>query len=300
MHIYNNVFKDNGGSPQLPDPKRNPCHGPNGAPDPRQGDAADCASGNRPHYFGSTERYGIPSAGACLLCHGGDDREPGTAPIGPKVRYLNRNNSYGGVSMNQLAYMQAHGLLDLPADKLPAQLETFAQWNVPGSGGDAANSAPDKNKRARACLEVNCMHCHNAAGGAQNSGLRLNSFGDLLGSSNGICKPLIAAGKGADSGTYDIQPGSSGISILVNRVASVTPGIRMPPTARTVMQAEAVTLLTDSVDHVVTNYADPKANTCSGSTPGAGIPLPAGTLPAYLIAPLKAVPELESGAVPFG
>lgn len=261
---------------------------------------AQDASGNRPHYTGTAERYGIPSAGSCLLCHGGDDREAGTAPIGPKVRYLNRSNTYAGVSSNQLDYMQAHGLLDLPAGKTPGQLETFAQWNVPGSAGAPANSALDKHLRTQAFLEVNCMHCHNSAGGAQNSGLRINSFTNPLGTSSGICKPPIAAGKGADSGTYDIQPGSSGISILVNRVASTTPGIRMPPTARTVMQSEAVNLLTDWVDNVVTDYADPAANTCSGSTPGAGIPLPAGVLPAYLMAPLKPVPETQAEKAPFG
>ncbi len=34
MHFYNNVLTDNGYSPQLPDPNRSTCHGPNGLPGP--------------------------------------------------------------------------------------------------------------------------------------------------------------------------------------------------------------------------------------------------------------------------
>jgi uncharacterized repeat protein (TIGR03806 family) len=257
-------------------------------------------SGKVQHYQGSTARYAIPSAGACLLCHGGDDREAGTAPIGPKVRNLNRDNTYGGETVNQLTYMQAHGLLDLPAGKTPSQLEVLPKWNVPGSGGDTAGSHDDEHHRVMAFLETNCYHCHNPAGGAQNSGLRLDSFTNPLPTNHGICKPPIAAGKGADSGTYDIQPGSAGVSILINRVASTTAGIQMPPTARSVTQTEAVNLLTDWVTNVVADYAAQSANTCSKSTPGIGFALPAGILPAYLLAPERIVPPTHAQTAPFG
>jgi uncharacterized repeat protein (TIGR03806 family) len=243
-------------------------------PDPEVLDA----DGNRQHYAGSVPAYGIPNAGACILCHGGDDREAGAAPIGPKVRNLNRDNVFGGVSMNQLDYLQAHGLLDLPAGRTSADVEKLPKWNVPGSSGETAGSPADVHKRVRSYLEVNCMHCHNPAGGAQNSGLSLDAHDALanllMGEGHGICKPPIAAGKAADVGDYDIQPGNAAQSILPSRVASVEPGIRMPPVARTVTQSEAATLINQWVDGIVGDFAEPSANTCANST---------GTLPIGLM-----------------
>lgn len=233
--------------------------------------AAVDAKGKRLHYQGTVEKYEIPNAGACILCHNGDDLEAGAPPIGPKVRNLNRNYAYPDASgtMNQLAYMQMKGLLDLPGD--PNTLERMPRFNVPGSTGETPNSAADIHKRARAFLEVNCMHCHNVAGNAQNSGLRLDSFAEPMGANHGICKPPIAAGKAAEIGPYDIQPGDSTKSILVGRVASTEPGKRMPPVGRTVLQVEALDLLTQWVNNSVATYADPAANHC-GSGGGAMFP----------------------------
>ena len=152
----------------------------------------------------------------------------------------------------------------------------------------------DKHLRTRAFLEVNCYHCHNSAGGAQNSGLRLDSFTNPMTTRQGICKPPIAAGKGADSGTYDIQAGSSGVSILVNRVASTDAGIKMPPTARSVMQAEAVVLLTDWVDNVVGQFANADDNFCGSNANGQ---LPAGFLPVNL---MPVIEPTHAQKAPFG
>jgi len=44
MHIYNNVFTDNGGAPQPLDPERSTCSGPGGVPLPT--DPPDCATAN--------------------------------------------------------------------------------------------------------------------------------------------------------------------------------------------------------------------------------------------------------------
>ena len=264
---------------------------------------AKAAIGHSPNYSGTTDHYSIPNASACLLCHGGDDREAGTAPIGPKVRNLNRTNVYGSQTVNQLTHLQDLGLLDLPSGKSVDALEKLPRWNVPGSSGAAANSALDKHQRVRAFLEVNCYHCHNPAGGAQNSGLRLDSFANPMGIDHGICKPPIAAGKGADSGTYDIQPGNASVSILANRVSSTTAGIRMPPVARSVTQVEATALINDWVNTVVNDYANPTDNTCSSSS--GGLPnfpgtLPSGLLPAFMVPPLTVVPASSVQRGPFG
>ncbi|HSW11588.1 MAG TPA: parallel beta-helix domain-containing protein [Solimonas sp.] len=219
-------------------------------------------TGQRQHYSGSVEKYAIPNAGACIVCHSGDDLEPGSPPIGPKVRNLNRDNLFPDVAgpMNQLAYMKMKGYLDLPGE--PSALEKMARFDVPGSSGAPANSAEDVHQRVRAFLEVNCMHCHNPAGNAQNSGLQLESFTEPMGQGNGICKVPIAAGKAADFGTYDIQPGNAAASILPNRVASTQAGSKMPPLARSVMQTEAVDLINRWVNEAVAGHADAEANFC--------------------------------------
>lgn len=247
-------------------------------PDPEVIDA----QGDPVRYTGTVEHYAVPNAGACILCHTGDDLEPGAPPIGPKVRNLNRDFDFPDVgSMNQLAYMQSQGMLDLP--DAPQNLETMVRWNVPGSGGQMPGSPADVHQRARAYLEVNCMHCHNPAGNAQNSGLLLDAFNDPMDQRHGICKSPIAAGRAADFGSFDIRPGSADESILPLRVATVQAGALMPPVARSVPHIEAVELLMHWVDNVVADFADPDANTCGrgGLMKIHGVPLrlPTGEAP---------------------
>jgi parallel beta-helix repeat protein len=246
------------------------------------------ASNARPHYQGSTPNYAVPSAAACLLCHGGDDREAGTAPIGLKVRNLNRTRDYGGTVgvKNQLSRLQELGMLTIPAG---TTIEApMPRWNVPGSTGEDPNSAADKHLRVRAFLEVNCMHCHNPAGAAQNSGLRLDAFTHPMDQGHGICKPPIAAGKGAEAGDYDIQPGDANVSILAARLASTDPGIKMPPLARSVAQIEAVTLVEDWITTVVAGYSDEDANFC-GTSSSSG-----GTLPIPMMVPVAPTPAMTA------
>jgi len=252
-------------------------------PDPAVVDA----QGQRVHYGpGTVSAYQIPNAGACILCHNGDDLEPGSPPIGPKVRNLNKDYTYpDGTTMNQLAYLQSRGMLDLPAD--PSQLERLPRWNVPGDSGETADSPADIHQRVRAYLEVNCMHCHNPAGNAQNSGLSLDSFVEPMDEGHGICKPPIAAGKAANVGNYDIQPGNSAQSILAARVASSEPGIRMPPVSRTVTHTEAARLIAQWIDQDVEQFANPDDAKCAKS----GELLDRGFLPIELMKPVPVPPE---------
>jgi parallel beta-helix repeat protein len=216
------------------------------------------------HYQGATDLYSVPSALDCLTCHSGDDREAGTAPIGPKARNLNRDNVYAGTSMNQLAYLKQQGLMvGVPEDL--STIEKQPRWNVPGDAGDAPGSDADVHHRVRAYLEVNCAHCHNPAGAASNSGLALDSF-RTVGRSYGICKRPIAAGRGSGEGRrYDIVPGDASVSILPFRLGSTEPGIRMPPVARSVVQGEASNLITTWINDVLPTADTEGEEACSGS-----------------------------------
>ena len=81
--------------------------------------------------------------------------------------------------------------------------------------------------RARAWLDVQCAHCHNPEGPARTSALALR-FAQTDPTQFGVCKPPVAAGRGAGDKLFDIVPGKPDDSILVFRIESTDPGIRMP------------------------------------------------------------------------
>ncbi len=239
-------------------------------------------NGQRARYTGTVERYNVPAALNCISCHGGDDREAGAAPIGLKPRLLNRNNRYGGVERNQLQYLAEAGLLTgLPANL--AAVERHPRWNVPGDGGQAPGSPEDIHQRVRAYLEVNCMHCHQPAGNASNSGLFLDSF-RTVNVQYGICKEPVAAGRGSGNRSYDIVPGSAADSILNFRLNSAEAGIRMPPLARSVVHGEAAALLMQWVDEVLPTPDTEDEEACTG--PFAGVPVLGGGVPLAAAAPV--------------
>lgn len=202
-------------------------------------------NGQRARYTGTASQYTIPAALNCISCHGGDDREPGSAPIGPKARNLDRgvNADLGG--SNQLVLMKTRGwLTGLPATPEARQ----PAWDVAGDSGELPGSALDIHKRMRAYLEVNCMHCHNPNGGGSNSGLFLDSF-RVVDKRYGICKKPVAAGRGSGGFKHDIVLGQAGSSIMPFRVGSAEAGIRMPSIARTVVHGEAAAMMNDWVQN---------------------------------------------------
>lgn len=213
------------------------------------------ASGQRVRYTGEVKQYGVPSAMACVVCHGSDrSGEGGAVPIGPKAKFLNRLNPRLG-NQNQLMYMKAQGLLTgLPATL--SSVERAPRWNVPGDTGQAAGSPQDLQLRARSYLEANCASCHNPGGEAANSGLFLQLSGPLN-QQGGVCKKPVAAGRGAGGIQYDLVPGQPEASILLFRVASTENGVRMPPLGRTVPHTEGVNFLSDWIK--VMQSDDPNA-----------------------------------------
>jgi hypothetical protein len=107
-------------------------------------------------------------------------------------------------------------------------------WNDPNTGTLA--------ERARAWLEMNCAHCHNPAGPAQQSGLDLRmAQADLT--RGGLWKSPVAAGRGSGGRWYDIVPGKPDASILVYRIASTEPGVMMPELGRRLVDEEGLALV---------------------------------------------------------
>ena len=218
-------------------------------------------------YSGSTTRYLVPHANQCGNCHINDDRQPGDAPIGPKVRLLNRPLDYGSGPVNQLQHWIDNGLLDgapaltIDASQVATNVQRAPRFNVPD---DAANvptteqarldqmtaAEIDKELRVRSWLESNCAHCHNRDGLAQSTGVFFDVFRkvDL---NFGICKTPTTAGSSSGGRNFDIVPGSSSGSIVSFRVHSSDASTQMPPIARSVMHTEAVTILDEWIDQIV-------------------------------------------------
>lgn len=175
------------------------------------------------HTDGATREldYIIPNPNKCKNCH---ENAEVVAPIGPKARYLNKDS--------QLADMIAAGMIDgAPAD-------LGAVPTVPAFDDETA----ELNERARGWLEINCAHCHNPAGAAGSSGLDLR-FSQLDPYKFGVCKTPVAAGAGSGGFQFGIVPGNPDESIMVFRISSTEPDIRMPEILHQMVHDEGVALI---------------------------------------------------------
>ena len=252
-----------------------------------QWDYHDVNSGT--HYVGSTDAYQLPNANQCQICHANDDAETGTAPIGPKPRNLNRpyvsdsplpqgTSAHPVAGQNQILWWCENGLMkNCPSDmvlnpltKYLTNVERNPTFNVPGDSGHPANSAADIEARVRSYMEVNCAHCHNSRGLAQNTGFYLDVFRPVN-DTYGVCKgPTASGSEGRGGREYDIVPGSAADSILPYRIGpeATTLASMMPQLARSTGHTEAFELVSTWIDTVVDeSYAN--ADACSG---GGGLP----------------------------
>jgi len=175
--------------------------------------------------------YVIPNMNQCKGCH--QNNKNIFLPIGPKARQLNTDYKYrSGKIANQIIHWNNLGYFkELPDEK---NIPKIAKWDNPITG--------NLDKRARAWLDINCAHCHNINGPANNTGLYL----DYYQSDNkklGIYKTPVAAGRGSGHLKYDIVPGYPEKSILVYRFESTDPGIMMPELGRTMVHQEGLDLI---------------------------------------------------------
>ncbi len=181
--------------------------------------------------------YVVPNENQCASCHVTDLKTHVFTPLGPKARNLNRTLAYteaqGGPGEQLARWVKAGFLTGVPAGASAAQLPRAADWQ------DTRAPLAD---RARAYLDVNCAHCHQASGTASNTALRLDSAGPVDWSM-GLCKPPVAAGKGTGDRLFGIVPGQPDASILPFRMASTEGGVMMPELGRSTVHEEGVRLI---------------------------------------------------------
>lgn len=185
------------------------------------------------HGNGEPRRYTyrVPNKNQCMQCHEIDNQ---VVPLGPvHARYLNKAFHYAHGEQNQLEYWSQIGYLT----GLPSQTDLIPripEWDDPASG--------DLDSRARAYLDMNCSSCHRPGGIAITSGLDLR-FEQREPVRFGIFKAPVAAGRGAGIGRFVIEPGKPDKSILLIRLRSTDPGIRMPIVGRGLQHKEGVALI---------------------------------------------------------
>ena len=175
--------------------------------------------------------YVIPNMNQCKGCH--QNNKNIFSPIGPKARNLNTHYTYKDKKIeNQIIHWNHLGYFeDLPKiDDIPK----IAQWDNPESDS--------LDRRARAWLDINCAHCHNINGPANNTGLFLDYY-QKNNKKIGIYKTPVAAGRGSGRLKYDIVPGHPEESILVYRFESTDPGIMMPELGRVMVHEEGLSLI---------------------------------------------------------
>ncbi|MEL7530853.1 MAG: SO2930 family diheme c-type cytochrome [Bacteroidota bacterium] len=180
--------------------------------------------------------YTIPDKNDCKSCHkyGGE-----VMPIGPKVRNLNREVMGNGEPIGQLQLWEQKAWLSaLPAEH--DSIERLPAWS------DATQSLAD---RARGYLEINCAHCHNPQGPANNTALNLN-IDETDPHNLGIMKGPVSAAQGSGDLRYDIVPGEAEASILWFRMNSVETGIAMPEIGRSLIHEEGLALIKDWIDEM--------------------------------------------------
>jgi uncharacterized repeat protein (TIGR03806 family) len=192
--------------------------------------------------------YVVPNENQCAGCHVADLKTKQIAPIGTKARHLNREYPYAMGSENQLVHWTKLGYLTGAAD--PASAMRNADWR---------DAAQPLDARARAYLDINCGHCHNAKGPANTTALDLTIFA-AADRYLGVCKPPVAAGRGTGDHFFDIVPGNPQDSILPYRMRSSEPGVMMPEQGRTTTHVEGVLLIEQwiSVLHGTCDTAIPK------------------------------------------
>lgn len=192
----------------------------------------EVAGASIPHEYKSADNkkqsfsYIVPNLNQCKGCHSYDGR---FIPIGTTTKQLNRLEAD---SSNQLLNFQKSGLLELPQDFNPARAPMLADYRQNGKTAE----------KARAYLDANCAHCHNPHGPASTSGMFLDAT-ETNPEHLGIGKPPVAAGRGSGNRKYGIVPGKPSESILLFRMESNDPGIRMPELGRQLMHREGVELI---------------------------------------------------------
>jgi len=181
--------------------------------------------------------YVVPNRNECAGCHVLDQNKGDLSPIGPAARHLNRLISSPDGEQQQMLLWQQRGWLAQtpPLEQIPAN----SLWDESITPEDSQATV---SARARAYLDINCGHCHQPGGSGDTSGLFLHAA-ETSAMRLGVCKPPVAAGRGAGGHRFSIVPGQPERSILSYRIESQETGVLMPELGRSLVHDEGLALI---------------------------------------------------------
>jgi uncharacterized repeat protein (TIGR03806 family) len=179
----------------------------------------------------ATQEYKVPSLEQCGSCHSRDNT---LETLGPVTQQMNYEVERDGQLVNQMQWLESLGLLDEPLPDL-SEFPTMV---------DPLGEVGTLDQRARSYLHANCSHCHRQDGGAGISGLRY-PYWEQESIHLGVCKPPAAAGAASGGRPYDIVPGDPDQSIVIFRMESLDPMVKMPELPSRVLNPDGIALISE-------------------------------------------------------
>ncbi|MEI9962781.1 MAG: PQQ-dependent sugar dehydrogenase [Limisphaerales bacterium] len=183
-----------------------------------------------------TQIWHYPSRSECLTCH----TPQGGFALGFSTTQLNRNFNYNGVITNQISALKAAGYFSQPITNDVHSLLALAA---------PTNTTFSLEFRARSFLAANCSQCHQPGGAAQRANW------DARITTPTMLANLITnapANNFGDTNNFIIAPQSPAHSILLTRISTRdlggSPSIQMPPLDSTLVDTQAVQLVTDWIN----------------------------------------------------
>ncbi len=173
-----------------------------------------------------TQQWHIPSRSQCVACH---SPQAGYA-LSFNTRQLNRINTIGGLTGNQIDLLHSQGFLANTPEN-PAFLPRHLR--------------PDETQfpleeRVRSYLAVNCAYCHAGAGGT--AAVAWDGLSQITLEETG----LIGGHSGLAGDPYKlVVPGDPAHSVVLQRMAASGGFTRMPPIATSEIDPEGVALVSE-------------------------------------------------------
>ncbi|MDB6068031.1 MAG: hypothetical protein JWR26_4239 [Pedosphaera sp.] len=175
-----------------------------------------------------TQTWYYPSSADCLACH----TPAANYVLGVKTRQLNGNLAYpsSGVTDNQLRALNHLGIFNPSFDE--AGITNYAQMvSVTDQTATLAN-------RVRSYIDANCAQCHRPGGPGPSFDARY----DTALTNQNIINGNVIANLGVDH-AHVVNAQDIWRSTLYQRANSLTPGVKMPPLARNVIDTNAMAII---------------------------------------------------------
>lgn len=182
----------------------------------------------------------FPSREECMFCH---SRAAGFA-LGLKTAQMNRDQTYGDVTDNQIRALDHIGMFKEPIEEPLSELPAFPD--------PFDHNAADLETRARVYLDVNCAMCHVNDGGG-NAAIQVSFKTELEKTMLIDETPMHDVAGGEEMRV--VAPGDPDRSVLLWRMTQ-RGASQMPPSSTNIVDERGAELIADWIRSLKTSGAD--------------------------------------------